>query len=263
MKEMNRDKEAESGSRPAQDNLLIGRNAVWEAIQAGRTIDQVYLSKGERTGTLGRIAAASRERVIVIKQVDTRKRDLLSGGANHQGVAASIAAHAYATLESILEFAGERGEAPFLILCDGIEDPHNLGAIIRTAEAAGVHGVILPERRSASLNATVAKTASGALEYMRVARVTNLSAAMRTLKARGVWIYGADMGGQSCYATDMTGPAALVIGAEGKGLSRLVRESCDVIVSLPMRGRIHSLNASVAAGILLYEMAKQRTVDHA
>ena len=182
----------------------------------------------------------------------------MCGGANHQGVAAFVAVHEYSSVDDILAFAEEKGEAPFIVICDEIEDPHNLGAIIRTAECAGVHGIIIPKRRSAALNFTVGKTSAGALEYMRVARVSNLVSTIEDLKQRGVWVYGADMNGESYKKIDFSGATALVIGNEGKGLGKLVREKCDVIVSLPMKGNINSLNASVAAGILMYEISSKR-----
>ena len=182
----------------------------------------------------------------------------MSGGAVHQGVALVVASHEYCSVNDILSFAGEKNEPPFIIICDEIEDPHNLGAIIRTAEACGVHGIIIPERRSASLNMTVAKSASGALEYMLVARVTNIPNTIDALKEQGVWVYGADMGGQDRHSFDFKGASAIVIGNEGKGIGRLVAKKCDGIVSLPMFGKINSLNASVAAGVLMYEVADQR-----
>lgn len=242
-----------------KNDLLIGRNAVAEAVRAGREIDTLMVMSGERGGSIGKIIAQCRENGVVVKEVDRRKLDKICGGANHQGIAAFIAAYQYSTIEDMFALAEERNEAPFLLVCDEIADPHNLGAIIRTAEAAGAHGVIIPKRRSASLSFAVSKTAAGALEYVPVARVSNLPACIDDLKKRGVWFYGADMDGENwCDVNFGTSATALVIGSEGEGIGRLVKSKCDVMVSLPMRGKINSLNASVAAGILMYEVARQR-----
>lgn len=246
---------------PEKQDLIIGRNAVAEALQSGREIDTVFLLRGEKNPALTRLAAICRDKGGVVKEVDRKKLDAMCAGGNYQGVAAFVAAHTYSTVEDILNFAREKGEPPFVVVCDELEDPHNLGAVIRTAEAAGVHGVIIPKRRSASLNYTVAKTSAGALEYMRVARVANLPAALEELKANGCWVYGADMDGTDYKQTDFSGGVALVVGSEGKGIGRLVREKCDFIVSLPMKGKINSLNASVAAGILMYEVASKRNLQ--
>ena len=242
----------------AQTDLIIGRNSVMEALRAGRAIDSLLVARGDRSGSISRILAECREKGIVIKEVDAKKLDFLCGQGNHQGVAAYAAAHAYACVAELLALAKERGEPPFFIVCDELEDPHNLGAIIRTAEAAGAHGVIIPTRRAASLSFSVSKAAAGALEYLPVARVGNLATTLDELKKEGLWIYGADMDGAPYCETDYSGPTALVIGSEGHGLGRLVKEKCDFIVSLPMKGQINSLNASVAAGILMYEVARQR-----
>ena len=238
--------------------LIIGRNAVLEALRSERAIDTLLVAKGERNGSIGRIIADCRNRGAVIKEVDKRKLDFLCGGGNHQGVAAYAASHEYAELEDIFSLAKERDEKPFIIICDELEDPHNLGAIIRTAECAGAHGIIIPKRRSVSLTWAVSKASAGALEYMPVARVTNLAAAIDELKERGVWIYSADMDGKPFFETDFSGAVGLVIGSEGNGVGKLIREKSDFIVSLPMKGKINSLNASVAAGILMYEVARQR-----
>ncbi len=240
------------------DSLVIGRNAVCELLKSGREVENVLIAKGEREGSINRIIALCREKKIVIKNVDRRKLDALCQGENHQGVAANVPAHEYSSVEDILALAEERGEAPFIIICDEIEDSHNLGAIIRTAEACGVHGIIIPKRRSVGLNFAVAKTSCGALEYMKVARVTNLASVIEDLKSKNIWIYAADMDGQRWDKTDFSGGAALVIGNEGSGVGRLIKEKCDVTVSLPMLGRVNSLNASVAAGIIMYEIARQR-----
>lgn len=240
------------------DNLVIGRNAVIELLKSGREVENVLVAKGEREGSVKRIISLCKEKKIVIKNVDSRKLDALCGGENHQGVAANVPAHKYSTVEDILSFANEKGEKPFIIICDEIEDSHNLGAIIRTAEACGVHGIIIPKRRNVGLNFAVSKTSCGALEYMKVARVGNLADTIEKLKKENIWVYAADMDGQRWDKTDYSGGAALVVGNEGSGVGRLIKEKCDVTVSLPMLGHVNSLNASVAAGIIMYEIAKQR-----
>lgn len=236
-------------------DLLIGRNAVTEALKSDREIDTLILMRNNNNPALSRLASMAKEKGAVVKEVDSKKLDFMCGGANHQGVAAYVAAHEYSSVDEILAYAEEKGEAPFIVVCDEIEDPHNLGAIIRTAECAGVHGVIIPKRRSASLNFTVGKTSAGALEYMRVARVSNLASTIDELKEKGCWVYGADMDGTDYKKTDFSGAVVLVIGSEGKGIGKLIRQKCDAIVSLPMKGNINSLNASVAAGILMYEVS--------
>ena len=239
-------------------DVIAGRNPVSEAVRSSRPIDKILVARGEKSGAIVGILAKAKEKQIPVKEVDRAKLDFLSGQQTHQGIIALAAAKEYSTVEEILEYADCRGEAPFIVILDELEDPHNLGAIIRTAECVGAHGVIVPKRRSASLSYTVAKASAGAVEYMRVARVTNISKLIDGLKERGVWIYGADMDGEDYQSCDMSGACAIVIGNEGKGISRLVREKCDVIVSLPMRGKINSLNASVAAGILMYHALKGR-----
>lgn len=241
-----------------KEGLIVGRNAVMQALKSGRTIDSVTVAEGQRGGQAAKIIEICREKKIPVKYADSRKLDKLCGGAAHQGVAAFAAAHDYAELDDIFNLAQSRGESPFIVICDGLEDPHNLGAILRTAEAAGVHGVIIPKRNSVTLNYTVAKTSAGAIEYVPVVKVTNIAGTIDTLKDRGVWVFGADMDGTPWTELDFTGSAALVIGSEGRGLSKLVREKCDFIASLPMKGRINSLNASVAAGILMFEASRQR-----
>ena len=238
--------------------LIIGRNAVMEAVKSGRNIDSLLVAKGDRSGSIGVIMGLCRDKGIVIKEVDKRKLDALCSGANHQGVAAKVAAHSYAEVDDIFAAAEEKGEKPFIIICDELEDPHNLGAIIRTADACGAHGVIIPKRHGVSLTYAVGKASAGAVEYVPVARVTNLAATIDELKERGVWIYGADMDGTPWDKQDYSGAVALVVGSEGRGISRLVKEKCDFIVSLPMKGKINSLNAGVAAGILMYEIVKGR-----
>lgn len=236
-------------------DLLIGRNAVTEALKSDREIDTLILMRNNNNPALSRLASMAKEKGAVVKEVDSKKLDFMCGGANHQGVAAYVAAHKYSSVDEIFAYAEEKGEAPFIVVCDEIEDPHNLGAIIRTAECAGVHGVIISKRRSASLNFTVGKTSAGALEYMRVARVSNLASTIDELKEKGCWVYGADMDGTDYKKTDFSGAVVLVIGSEGKGIGKLIRQKCDAIVSLPMKGNINSLNASVAAGILMYEVS--------
>ena len=240
------------------DNLVIGRNAVMELLKSGREIECISVAKGEREGSVTRILALAREKGVVVKNVDRKKLDFMCAGANHQGVCASVPAHEYSSVEEILEYAKEKNEPPFIIICDEIEDSHNLGAIIRTAEACGVHGVIIPKRRNVGLNFVVSKTSCGALEYVKVARVGNLTSTIEDLKKRNIWVYCADMDGQPWCKTDFSGGCALVVGSEGKGVGRLIKEKCDVTVSLPMRGQVNSLNASVAAGVIMYEIARQR-----
>lgn len=238
---------------------LEGRNALTEALRAGRTIDKVFIADGDTDQGLQRLAAMAREAGAVVVPVDRRKLDQMSLTHAHQGVIAQAAAHEYATLDDILEEAAKRGEEPLIVLCDELSDPHNLGAILRTAECAGAHGVVIPKRRSVGLTATVAKASAGAVEYMKVARVANINNAIRELKEKGVWVYGtAAEGSQPMYRANLTGPTAIVIGNEGDGMSQLVRKNCDMLVHIPMKGRISSLNASAAASILLYEAVRQR-----
>lgn len=241
-----------------RNDIIAGRNPVMEAIRSGRSIESILVAKGERSGSVVAIIAKAKQKNIPVKDVDSKKLDFLAKGVNHQGIVAQCAVKEYSTLEDIFALAGERGESPFIIVLDKIEDPHNLGAIIRTAECAGAHGVIIPERRSAGLSYTVEKTSAGALEYMPVVRVKNISAVLQKLKDKGIWVYGADMDGEHYKKVNFDGAVALVIGNEGKGISPLVAKDCDVIVSLPMKGKINSLNASVAAGILMYEIADKR-----
>ncbi|MBR3077614.1 MAG: 23S rRNA (guanosine(2251)-2'-O)-methyltransferase RlmB [Oscillospiraceae bacterium] len=242
------------------EGLIEGRNALTEALKSGRTIDKLYVAEGSTDRSLARLAALAKEAGAVVVPTDRRKLDQMSPTGAHQGVIAAVAAHAYASVDDILALAAERGEAPLIVICDELSDPHNLGAILRTAECAGAHGLIIPKRRSVGLTAVVSKTSAGALEYLPVARVSNIANTIRELKEKGVWVYGTAADADSgLYRTDLTGPAAIVIGNEGEGMSRLVRESCDVLVSIPMKGRISSLNASAAAAILLYEALRQRS----
>ena len=239
--------------------MIEGRNAVTEAIRSGRTINKVFLADGDTDRALGRLAAMAKEAGAVVVRIDRRKLNEMSQTGAHQGIMASVAVHDYATIDDILAAAEAKGEAPLIVLCDELSDPHNLGAILRTAECAGAHGVIIPKRRSVGLTAVVGKASAGAVEYMPVARVANLTAAIRELKQRGVWIFGtAADGAVPLYSADLKGPAAIVIGNEGVGMSRIVADSCDFKVSIPMKGRISSLNASAAAAILLYEAVRQR-----
>lgn len=242
-----------------EDNLLIqGRNAVLEAFRSGRTIDKLYVLDGCKDGPIQTILREARKQDVIINFVTKERLNQISGTQNHQGVAAQASAYGYVQVEDILNRAKEKGEDPFLILLDGIEDPHNLGAIIRTANLAGVHGVIIPKRRAVGLTATVAKTSAGALNYTPVAKVTNLTATMELLKQEGLWFVCADMGGELMYHLNLKGPIGLVVGSEGDGVSKLVKEHCDMTAGIPMKGDIDSLNASVAAGILTYEIVRQR-----
>lgn len=241
------------------EGQLEGRNALTEALKAGRTIDKVFVAAGDTDKGLQRLAAQAKEAGAVVVPVDRRKLDQMSTTRSHQGIIALAAAHDYYTIDDLLEEAASRGEAPLLVICDELSDPHNLGAIMRSAECAGAHGVIIPKRRSVGLTATVAKASAGAVEYMKVARVTNVNNAINELKEKGVWIFGtAAEGSIPMYKADLTGPAAIVIGNEGDGMSQLVRKNCDVMVHIPMKGKISSLNASAAASILLYEAVRQR-----
>lgn len=241
-----------------KDDIIVGRNPVSEALRGGCEIDRILVSKGEKNGAVVGILAKAKKKNIPIKEVDPRKLDYTSGHANHQGIIAFAAVKEYASVDDIFELAESRGEKPFIVVLDEIEDPHNLGAIIRTAECTGVHGIIIPKRRSVGLSFAVSKASAGAVEYVPVARVTNISNTIEELKKRGVWVYGADMNGENYTDCDFSGATALVIGNEGKGISRLVREKCDAIVSLPMKGKIKSLNASVAAGVLMYAVAAKK-----
>ena len=252
------DRKTEETSRTRGEDIIAGRNAVSEALKAGRTIDSLYVVRGNHSGPISVLIAKAKKAGAVIKEADSRKLDALCGNANHQGVVAVAAVKEFSEMEDIFALAEERGEAPFLILCDELEDPHNLGAILRIAECAGAHGVVIPKRRSVGLTYAVGKASAGAVEYVPVVRVNNMAAAMDELKERGVWIYTADMDGQPWCSVDYTGPAAVVVGSEGFGVSRLVREKSDFIISLPMKGKINSLNASVACGIVCYEIARQR-----
>lgn len=251
----------EEKERRTFDGVVCGRNAVMELLRSKRELESIYVAKGEKKGSIVSILAQAKKSGVTVKECDVKKLDFYAGGTPHQGIVAIVSAVKYATVEDILALAQERGEPPFLVLADGIEDPHNLGAIIRSAECAGAHGVVIPKRRSAGVTAAVYKTSAGAVNYMPVARVPNLTAVIDQLKEQGVWIYGADMGGTSYTQLDFTGPVALVIGSEGSGIGRLVKEQCDFTATLPMKGKINSLNASVAASILMYEVLRQRSLS--
>ena len=241
------------------EGQIEGRNAITEALRSGRTIDKVFVAAGDTDRALQHLAAQAKEAGAVVVPVDRRKLDLMSTSHSHQGIIALVAAREYFSVDDILAEAESRGEAPLIVICDELSDPHNLGAILRSAECAGAHGVIIPKRRSVGLTATVAKASAGAVEYMKVARVTNINNAIAQLKEQGIWVFGtAAEGSIPMYQADLTVPAAIVIGSEGDGMSPLVRKNCDVMVHIPMKGRISSLNASAAASILLYEAVRQR-----
>lgn len=260
---LKKNKKSYRESRTEQDEskneLILGRNPVIEALKADKLIDTIFVNP-EATGSISLICKMARDKGILVKQVNEMKLNNMAGGASHQGVIAMGACAEYVTVEDILKIAENKGEDPFVIICDEIEDPHNLGAIIRTAEAAGAHGIIIPKRRSASLNHTVFKTSAGAASWLPVARVSNLAAAVDDLKAKGVWIYGTDGAGGSYSGVDLTGSIGLVVGSEGFGMGRLMKDKCDFLLSLPMAGKITSLNASVAAGIFMYEIVRQRSL---
>ena len=241
------------------DGIIEGRNAVIEALRAGTTIDKIFIQKGETDKTLGHIASTARAAGVVVVDADKRKLDFMSRTHAHQGVIALTSVREYVSVEDILNIAREKGENPLIVVCDEISDPHNLGAIIRSAETAGAHGVIIPKRRSAGLTAVVGKTSAGAVAHVPVARVPNLPALLKELKEEGVWVFGTAADGTTpLYQADLKGPAAIVIGSEGTGMGRLVAENCDFTVSIPMFGKINSLNASAAAAVLLYEAVRQR-----
>lgn len=242
-----------------ESNLrLEGRNAVLEALKSERDIDKIFVQQGSTEGSIKKIIADARDRRIVVQTVAKSKLDEMSETKKHQGVIAFVSAHSYVSVEDMLQNAKKKGEKPFIIILDGINDPHNLGAIIRTANISGAHGVIIPKRRAVGLSAVVAKASAGAIEYMPVAKVTNIARTIEELKAQGIWVACADMDGELMYQTDFKGAIALVIGNEGEGVSRLVKEKCDFVVKIPMYGQITSLNASVAAGVLMYEVVRQK-----
>lgn len=239
------------------ENLVYGRNSVRELLKSERTIDKLYIIKGVRDGSVSYIAEMAIEKRIPIVEVEKQKLDNMCKGGNHQSVAALAAAKEYSSIDDIIAIARQRGEKPLVVILDGVEDPHNLGAIIRTAECCGVHGVIIPKHRSATLSSVVSKTSAGALEYMAIAKETNITNAIEKLKKEGFWIFGAEAGGESYYDTDFDVPCAIVLGSEGKGISRLVKENCDYIVSIPLYGKINSMNVSAAAAVIISEAARQ------
>ncbi len=245
-------------NREEESDIIYGRNAVLSTLKSDRDIHKVYFQEGLSGNRLEEIEAVANSRKAQVYQVPKEKLDRLTDGENHQGVVVTVAAMDYASLNDLFEVAEERSEEPFFVLLDGIEDPHNLGSILRTADAAGVHGVIIPERRAVGLTATVAKTSAGAIEHVKVARVTNMVDTIQELKERGLWVFGTDMDGEDYRTWNSEGAIALVIGNEGKGISRLVKENCDGIVTLPMSGQIQSLNAGVATALMMYEVARER-----
>lgn len=254
----NRDRDYQEVEKISNELMIEGRNAILEALKADRTIDKIFVQKGSNEGSIRKIIAEARDKGIVVQDVEKVKLDTISESGKHQGVIAFASAHDYVEVKDILAAARDKGEDPFIVIMENLNDPHNLGAVIRTANAAGAHGVIIPKRRSVGLTSVVGKASAGAIEYTPVAKVTNIARTIEDLKAEGLWVACAHMGGDFMYNTDLKGPIALVIGSEGEGVSRLVKEKCDYIVSMPMFGEINSLNASVAASLLMYEVVRQR-----
>jgi 23S rRNA (guanosine2251-2'-O)-methyltransferase len=240
------------------ENVVEGRNPVIEVLKSNRTLEKLYVAKGNVEGSIKVILSMAKEKGYVISEVDKRKLDEMSTTGSHQGVIAIVSPYTYSSIDEILEYAKQKGEDPFIIILDEIEDPHNLGSIVRSANVCGAHGVIIPKRRSALVTATVIKSSAGAVEHTKIAKITNINQTIEELKKKGVWVAGTDMNGEVCYKANLKGPMAIVIGSEGKGISKLVRENCDLIISIPMKGEINSLNASVAAGIVMYEGMRQR-----
>lgn len=243
---------------PKTDGLVIGRNAVKELLSDGRDIEKIYIQKGEREGSINLLVGLASERKIPIIELERQKMDKMCGNLRHQGIIAMASEQNYSSVDEILAYAEELGEAPFVVLLDGVEDPHNLGAIIRSAECMGAHGIIIPKRRAVGLTPTVAKASAGAIMHMKIAKVTNLSQTIDELKEKGLWFYAADMDGESLYETKLSGAVGIVLGSEGEGISRLVKEKCDFVVSIPMYGRVNSMNVSCAAAVILSEAAHQR-----
>lgn len=273
-KEKTSRKERKKPSGTEKKNLIVrersfediprveGRNPVIEALKSGRTVERIFVAKGLQEGSIRQIISMARERHIVISEVERARLDAMSETKSHQGVIAIVSPYSYVEVDEILEYAREKNEHPFIVILDEVSDPHNLGSILRTAEACGVHGVIISKRRAVGLTPTVAKASAGAIEYMNVAKVANISQTIKNLKENGLWVVGADMDGEKMYfEADLKGPIAIVIGSEGEGIGKLVKESCDFIVKLPMMGRISSLNASVAGGIIMYEAVRQRIMQ--
>jgi 23S rRNA (guanosine2251-2'-O)-methyltransferase len=249
-------------SRPERkeenENIIEGRNPVIEVMKSTRTVEKLLIAKGNVEGSIKMILGMARDKGIVVSEVDRKKLDDMSSTGSHQGVIAIVTPYTYSTIDEIFEFAKEKGEEPFVVILDEIEDPHNLGSIVRSANVCGAHGVIIPKRRSALVTSTVAKASAGAVEHTKIAKVTNINQTIKELKDRGVWVAGTDMDGEVAYRSNLTGPIAIVVGSEGKGISKLVKENCDLVIRIPMKGEINSLNASVAAGIMMYEIVRQR-----
>lgn len=254
-KHIRRDDENEA---PEREGLIIGRNAVRELLTEGRDVEKIYVQKGELEGSINLLVGMASEKKIPIIELDRTKLDRMCAGARHQGIIAIASEHNYSSVEEILEYAESIGEKPFLVILDGVEDPHNLGAIIRSAECMGAHGIIIPKRRAVGLTPTVAKASAGAMMHMRVAKVTNISQTIDELKEKGLWLYAADMDGESVYNSDLKGAVGIVLGSEGEGISRLVKEKCDFVVSIPMYGKVNSMNVSCAAAVILSEVARQK-----
>ena len=254
-----REKSYEVNEAEAREDLIIGRNAVMEVLKSDRTIESLYIANGNMEGSIKAIINIAREKGLVLKEVDRKKLDIMSGGTNHQGVIAQVTPYKYCEIPDMLNLAKKRGQDPFIVILDEIEDPHNLGSIIRTAELCGVHGIIIPKRRNVGITSTVYKCSVGAIEHMKIAKVTNINAAIDELKKEGLWIYGADIAGDEySYEVNFSGPCAMVIGSEGRGISKLTLKKCDKLGKIPMIGKINSLNASVAGGIMMYEILKGR-----
>lgn len=241
------------------NNFIFGRNVVKEAILSKREIEYILIAKGKKLGSINSIIKLARDNKILIKELDQKKLDTISNNSQHQGIAALVSIYKYYKIDDILNTAKDKNEDPFLVIADGIEDPHNLGAIIRTAECSGAHGVIIPKRNSSTITAVVEKSSAGALEHIKVAKVTNISSTIDYLKEKGLWIYCADMDGSPFFKGNLSGPIALVVGSEGFGISKLVKQKCDFTISIPLKGKVNSLNASVAAGILMYKILENRS----
>ncbi len=244
----------------SSENITAGRNSVRELLASGRDIDKVYVQKGERTGSITSLIADARSRGIPVVECEKSKLDKISSGVNHQGIVCFSAEKEYCEVDDIIAYAESLEQKPFIVIADKIEDPHNLGALIRSAEGAGAHGMIIPKRKGAMLTQVVSKASAGALEHLRIAKVTNLAVTVDELKEKGLWIFGAEAGGQSCYEQDLTCSAGIILGSEGKGISKLLRDKCDFILSIPMYGKVNSFNVSVAGGIIFSEVARQRNI---
>lgn len=257
-RKFNREDNDSRESRQESEELIEGRNPVMEALKSDRTVEKLYVVKGDIEGSIKVIISKAKEKGIIIQEIDKKGLDNMSVTKSHQGVIAKVSPFKYSSVGEILDFAKSVEEDPFIIILDEIEDPHNFGSIIRTANACGAHGIIIPKRRNALVSQTVLKVSAGAAEGMKIAKVTNLSQTMRELKDNGLWIIGTDMDGEVCYKSNLKGPVGLVIGSEGKGIGRLIKENCDMVVRIPMKGTINSLNASVAGGIVMYEITRQR-----